>query len=440
MSLFFNFSELSGIIISMKYLFAIIAMVALVVFAASTVRAAALYSLSDEVTRHAPGIPSDHTIKFKSPLPLDATGQNITVTFPVGFTLTALTSADVALSTGPATGLETSFVVAGAPTNSDWGFSLSGQSVILTHPLLAGTDIAAGDFIVIQIGTNAGGVNQIINRVALGNAVINIATSNGASGALAIPVANDSIGTGGDSGAIAPVTLLPPTAVTVNSMTLTWTQSADPDFYRYQLFYSTTPGVTDLNTLAVTSTSVTGTSYVMVGLNPNTQYYFAVQVEANSFLTALSNEVGGKTSSGATPLPPVPLPAPIITVDTCPIFQNPYLTRGTRAPDVQVFINGDNNNFVYPNTTTWQKILSYLLGPNLLTIYGIYPSNQVSITDTYTINRCKIGDVNCNGQVNDFDLAGLAWHWTQNWCPADFNKDLTVNDFDLAGLASHWGL
>lgn len=424
----------------MKYFLALIAICSIVLFATSNVRAASLSSLSDTVTRHAPGIPSDHTIKFKSPLALDSAGQTISVTFPAGFTLTPVTFNDVALSTGPLTGLETSLTVAAIATNIDWGMMISGQSLILTHPTLTGTDTAADEFIVIKIGVVAGGVNQIINSVTLGNAIVNISTSNGASGALAIPIAYDQVGTGAQSGSIAPVTLLAPTLIKSNSITLTWTQSADPDFYRYQLFYSTVPGVTDLNTLAATITDVGSVSFAVTGLNPNTQYYFAVQVESTAFLTALSNEVGGRSISGGTRLPPVPLPAPIITVDTCPIFLNPSLTKGTRSPDVQVTINNGSTNFIYPISTAWQKMLSYVLGPNLLSIFGIYPDGQLSVTDNYTINRCKIGDVNCNAQINDFDLAGLAWHWTQNWCPADFNKDLIVNDFDLAGLASHWGL
>lgn len=424
----------------MKYFLALIAICSIVLFAASNARATSLSSLSDTVTRHAPGIPSDHTIKFKSPLALDSAAQTIIVTFPAGFTLTPVTSADIALFTGPVTGLENSFTISGAATNSDWGAAISGQSIILTHPLLAGTDTVADEYIVIKIGLVAGGTNQIINSVTLGNSIVSIATSNGGFGALAIPIAYDQVGAGAQAGSIAPVTLLPPTSITTNSMTLTWTQSADPDFYRYQLFYSTVPGVTDLNTLATTLTAAGNVSFAVTGLNPNTQYYFAVQVEANSLLTALSNEVGAKTLTGSRPLPPTPLPAPIITVDTCPIFLNPSLTKGTRAPDVQVLINDDNTNFIYPLSTTWQKMLSYALGPNLLSIFGIYPSGQASVIDNYTINRCKIGDVNCNAQINDFDLAGLAWHWTQNWCPADFNKDLIVNDFDLAGLASHWGM
>lgn len=409
-------------------------------FANSNVRAASLSSLSDTVTRHAPGIASDHTIRFKSPVGLNAAGQTITVSFASGFTLTPILASDVAISSGPVSGLENSFSVAASATNFDWGATISGQMIILTHPLATGSDTLADEYIVIKIGLIAGGTNQIINTVTLGSSIVTISTSNGALGALAIPIANDQVGIGATIGSIAAVTLLTPTLITTNSMTLTWTQSADPDFYRYQLFYSTTPGVTDLNTLATTITAVGTTSFNLTGLNPNTFYYFVVKVEANSLLTAMSNEVSAKTTSGGSNLPPSPLPAPIITVDTCPIFMNPSLTKGTRSPDVMVYINNDETNFIYPTTTTWQKMLSYALGPNLLSIFGVYPNSQTSITDDYTINRCKIGDVNCNNQINDFDLAGLAWHWTQNWCPADFNKDRIVNDFDLAGLASHWGL
>ncbi|TVQ58249.1 MAG: hypothetical protein EA377_00260, partial [Phycisphaerales bacterium] len=58
---------------------------------------------------------------------------------------------------------------------------------------------------------------------------------------------------------------------------------------------------------------------------------------------------------------------------------------------------------------------------------------------------CDLGDLNCDGTVNVFDLLALLEQWgtcddpTPGNCPADLNGDGTVNVFDLLILLENWG-
>lgn len=185
----------------------------------------------------------------------------------------------------------------------------------------------------------------------------------------------------------------------------------------------------------ITNPSTLGTKIIRITLSNGAAGSLAVPIAQDTV------GINPPTSSGGTNPPTInpDLPAPTITNPSCQIFSTPYLTSGDRPQDVFVFFNNLPDDILYPSITTWAKLVDYVIGSNPVDLYGIHLNGQRTATNHYDIQRCQIGDVNCNGQVNDFDLAGLAWHWVQNWCPSDFNKDLIVNDFDLAGLAAHWG-
>ena len=62
-----------------------------------------------------------------------------------------------------------------------------------------------------------------------------------------------------------------------------------------------------------------------------------------------------------------------------------------------------------------------------------------SSTPTPTPSCSKIGDINCDGAVNIFDLSILLSDWGTSSARSDLNHDGTVNIFDLSILLSHWG-
>jgi parallel beta-helix repeat protein len=97
----------------------------------------------------------------------------------------------------------------------------------------------------------------------------------------------------------AAVTLSPPTGVTHEALTLTWTVSDDADFANYTLFQSTTQGTlgTRITTITIASTA----SYTVTGLAPTTTYHFTVRVTDTGGRFADSNAVSATTTVAPPP-------------------------------------------------------------------------------------------------------------------------------------------
>lgn len=98
-----------------------------------------------------------------------------------------------------------------------------------------------------------------------------------------------------ESGGISPVTMLPPTNIGTREATLMWT-SAEPSWYEYRLFRSSTPDVPTFGQLIVTLGYDQGntrfdTVWTDSDLEPGRTYYYAVQVADSSDNTAWSNEI-----------------------------------------------------------------------------------------------------------------------------------------------------
>lgn len=163
-------------------------------------KGAGLVELSDNLSKLKQNSLSDHNIKFKTNSGASLASSNIVISFPAGFDIGTITFADIDLSHGLISGLETSESLNNIPTNTDWGASFTGQTLTLTHPTdpLVGT-IGANEYVVINIGTNAsGGVNQIKNGPA-GNYNLQISGTFGDSGQIPIViVADDQIASDGD--------------------------------------------------------------------------------------------------------------------------------------------------------------------------------------------------------------------------------------------------
>lgn len=165
-------------------------------FAVQVVSAAALTSVSDEMSRQRIAVESNHEFFFKTPSGVDAPGDTITVTFAAGFDLSGLGFGDVDFFHGPLTGLEVEEVLGAVAAGGVWGVTIAGQTLTLTPPTDAALgEIGAGDSIVLRIGTNAvGGLGQIDNPGSVGRHQITIGGLFGDSSALVIPiVANDSM-------------------------------------------------------------------------------------------------------------------------------------------------------------------------------------------------------------------------------------------------------
>lgn len=116
--------------------------------------------VKDTLSDSAPSSVSNHTIEFKSPTGVGS-NATITVAFPNGFNIST-SSVGVADVDFEISGIDET-LVAGIPGAAQWGFTISGQNLLL----VAGSaeSLGANASATIKIGTNADGpgVNRVTN-------------------------------------------------------------------------------------------------------------------------------------------------------------------------------------------------------------------------------------------------------------------------------------
>ncbi|MFA5188832.1 MAG: hypothetical protein WC460_05720 [Patescibacteria group bacterium] len=405
-------------------------------------KASSLSALSDRMNRQAPLVAANHEIKFNTPGGIGESGQYLRIIFDSGFNLSAITFADIDLLHGPITGLETNETLASSANATNWGITISGSHLDLMHPTdNANGDILPNDKVVIRIGLNAnGGSHQIINPATIGSKIITLSGNYGDSGKLAVAIFVDQIGVGGQTAGAPPNPVILSEAEYTQTLSaiLNWTQNIDLDFERYEVYMSETPGLTNLTgDLVATFNNRTQTTYTINDLDVNEDYYFKVYVYDTESLFAPSNEVHGFITGGGHIYPPRPA-MPTLDARACPIFLPTATLSGTKPDNTIIQINDLSGIINYPTQTTWNTLVNLILGNNLFLIFARDSYGQNSDILNATVVRSKTGDTNNDGKIDDFDLAGLAYHWQANWCYADFNEDSIVDDFDLSGLAAHW--
>ncbi|MBP7149090.1 MAG: immune inhibitor A [Acidobacteria bacterium] len=96
-----------------------------------------------------------------------------------------------------------------------------------------------------------------------------------------------------------PETLAAPTAATANTLTLSWSQSAEPDFASYRLVRGNGPNFDwTTGTTVATITSRTTLTVQDTGLAPKSTYFYRLVVARTNGLESPSNEVSGTTTPG----------------------------------------------------------------------------------------------------------------------------------------------
>jgi hypothetical protein len=152
--------------------------------------------LRDTLSRLEKGVGSDHTITFGTNFGISA-GQDIQVWFDPGslnFDLSSITISDLELSDN----VNNVRNIANIADANNWGVSInSGDDVItFTAPTNVAEQFSPTSQIVVRIGTNAGGTNQIINPSSLGSYIIRIVLNNTAPGEMGevnIPIIDSDI-------------------------------------------------------------------------------------------------------------------------------------------------------------------------------------------------------------------------------------------------------
>lgn len=138
-----------------------VAMVCWAVGAHYTAQAAGLIDVSDTLSTSQPGVVSDHTLAFTMPTgsAIDQDDE-IRITMPAGFTIPALVADDFDVEVN-ATDIDST------------GWTVGVASQVITVTAGATFAAAAGDDLLIEIGTNATneatGSNQITNNAATGS-------------------------------------------------------------------------------------------------------------------------------------------------------------------------------------------------------------------------------------------------------------------------------
>lgn len=92
-----------------------------------------------------------------------------------------------------------------------------------------------------------------------------------------------------------PVTLLEPTNLTVSSADLTWSRYEGSRYAAYQVYYDTSPAVTENSTLVETITDRLTNSTTVSSLTDDTEYFFRIYVMNEFALTSGSNVMSAKT-------------------------------------------------------------------------------------------------------------------------------------------------
>lgn len=155
--------------------------------------AAALSNLSDTLSSVKANTLSDHTIQFVTPSGVSA-GQNISITFPVGWNLGNLstTSVDFATSTSATCSGFTDALVSNTASGLTWGISTTSQSLTITSGTAV---IPANRCVQIEIGGNAtsqaNGTTTYTNPSTATTSLISIAGSFGDTGIISVTILTD---------------------------------------------------------------------------------------------------------------------------------------------------------------------------------------------------------------------------------------------------------
>ncbi len=117
----------------------------------------------------------------------------------------------------------------------------------------------------------------------------------------------------------------PPSAVTLNeaasitsrSLSLSWSQSYDDDFLRYELYRDTTASVSFMSPKITTITAKMQTAFNDTNLTPNTVYYYILYVLDTAELAAASNVICATTSVEYNALTKINFKTPVsVTTDS----------------------------------------------------------------------------------------------------------------------------
>ncbi|HVZ59068.1 MAG TPA: dockerin type I domain-containing protein [Patescibacteria group bacterium] len=140
----------------------------------------------------------------------------------------------------------------------------------------------------------------------------------------------------------------------------------------------------------------------------------------------LSDVVNGSFTIGTGPTPTPTASLDFAITNLLQTYDSSFTLTGTKLSTItQMFVNGSDADSSYPTDTTWEAEVSLSLGDNNFAIYGSDGTDQTA-TQTITVNRHTLGDINGDGNIDLIDASLFATDW-------DKTSDLTYNLSDMNG-------
>lgn len=213
------------------------------------------------------------------------------------------------------------------------------------------------------------------------------------------------------------------------------------------LNYTQTPTTTNPSFAgALFGTSSTGCNVYTMTLTPMATGTGTITFTNSSVKSYVDNSeifTGVENASFTLTDGPTPTPTPLLEFAiTNPLYtyDSSFDLFGTKLSTItKIFVNGSDSNSTYPTSTTWENAVILSLGANNFTLYGSDASNNQTATQTTTVYRHTLGDINGDGNIDlvDASLFAVDWDKTSNltYILSDMNDDGVVNLTDLSILA-----
>jgi len=147
---------------------------------------------------------------------------------------------------------------------------------------------------------------------------------------------------------------------------------------------------------------------------------------------------GGSGSKSTAEEPDAPEVDESLTDEDYFTYEDEIVIYGTMDTDTEsIEVNGSSEDVEYPDEDSWNATITLEEGENTFTIVAINDDGESEET-VITITRHISGDINNDGDVDDYDLSKLVRLWGSDDSDADFNGDGIVDDYDFSIFVSRW--
>ncbi|MEI6849449.1 MAG: hypothetical protein WCK29_00260 [archaeon] len=159
-------------------------------FLPKVTEAATISAAYDKMSNQNASAYSSHTIKFRAPSGVTASGNTIVITFPTNFDFTGSVIGDLTMTEGTTLGTENSETLGASAGVSQWGAVFSGSNLVtltLTAPTSGNYYVAANDYVIVTYAST-----HAKNATTAGSKSISI-TTTADSGTIAVPIIVNSV-------------------------------------------------------------------------------------------------------------------------------------------------------------------------------------------------------------------------------------------------------